>query len=180
MRANRAADESIHRALANTRDAVSDFLASRARMLAGMSQVSAGIPQFRERLLTSRERANVLDQAQEYRDLIGAAWILVTNNEGILLARTDYPEQYDLDLSRGALIASALSGDQTTGAWLDDVAHQLFLAVATPLASSRRGAPQGVLVAAFALDDSLAHAVGHATNADVVFFALDTANHPYV
>jgi serine/threonine-protein kinase len=180
MRANRAADESIHRALANTRRAVTDFLASRTRMLAGMSQVSAGVPQFRERLLTSRDRANVIDQAQEYRDLIGAAWILVTNNEGILLARTDYPEQYDRDLSRGALIAAALSGDQTSGAWLDDVAHQLYLAVATPLAASRRGAPQGVLVAAFALDDSLAHAVGQATNADVVFFAVDTAGHPYV
>jgi len=180
LRANRTADESIHRALANTRRAVVDFLAARTRALAGLSQVSARVPQFRERLLTSRERANVLDQAQEYRDLIGAAWILVTDDQGILRARTDYPEQYDRDLSRGALIGGALSGTETEGAWLDDVARRLYMAVATPLAASAQAAPQGVLVAAYALDDSLAQAVKQATNSDVVFFALDTLNHPYV
>src|SRR5437867_12161832 len=180
LRANRTADESIHRALANTRRAVADFLAARTRALAGLSQVSARVPQFRERLLTSRERANVLDQAQEYRDLIGAAWILVTDDQGILRARTDYPEQYDRDLSRGALIGGALSGTETEGAWLDDVARRLYMAVATPLAASAQAAPQGAPVAAYALDDSLAQAVKQATNSDVVFFALDTLNHPYV
>src|SRR5262249_2907831 len=39
-------------------------------------------------------------------------------------------------------------------------------------------APQGVLVAAYELDDSLARAIKQATNSDVVFFALDTLNHP--
>ena len=180
LRANRTADESIHRALVTTRRAVTDYLGARTRTLAGLSQVSARVPQFRERLLASRERANVLDQAQEYRDLIGAAWILVTDDRGILLARTDYPEQYDLDLSRGALIGGALSGSQTQGAWLDDVAHKLFVAVATPLAASAQATPQGVLVAAYALDDSLAQAVKQATNSDVVFFALDTLSHPFV
>jgi len=180
LRANRTADESIHRALVTTRRAVTDSLGARTRTLAGLSQVSARVPQFRERLLASRERANVLDQAQEYRDLIGAAWILVTDDRGILLARTDYPGQYDLDLSRGALIGGALSGSQTQGAWLDDVAHKLFVAVATPLAASAQATPQGVLVAAYALDDSLAQAVKQATNSDVVFFALDTLSHPLV
>ena len=180
LRANRTADESIHRALVTTRRAVTDYLGARTRTLAGLSQVSARVPQFRERLLASRERANVLDQAQEYRDLIGAAWILVTDDRGILLARTDYPGQYDLDLSRGALIGGALSGSQTQGAWLDDVAHKLFVAVATPLAASAQATPQGVLVAAYALDDSLAQAVKQATNSDVVFFALDTLSHPFV
>ncbi len=180
LRANRTADESIHRALVTTRRAVTDSLGARTRTLAGLSQVSARVPQFRERLLASRERANVLDQAQEYRDLIGAAWILVTDDRGILLARTDYPGQYDLDLSRGALIGGALSGSQTQGAWLDDVAHKLFVAVATPLAASAQATPQGVLVAAYALDDSLAQAVKQATNSDVVFFALDTLSHPFV
>jgi len=89
LQANRTADESIQRALSNTRGAVGAYLAARTRTFAGMSAVSAEVPQFRERLLTSRERQNVLDQADEYRDLIGAAWVLVTNRDGILLARTD-------------------------------------------------------------------------------------------
>ncbi|HXQ29840.1 MAG TPA: protein kinase [Gemmatimonadales bacterium] len=180
VRANRSADEAVHRALANTRRAATDFLAARTRTLASLSRVSGAVPQFRERLLTSRDRADVLDQATEYRSLIGAAWILVTDNDGILRARTDYPEQYDLDLSRGALIGGALSGTQTAGAWVDDAAHKLFMAVATPLAASAGGSPEGVLVAAYALDDSLAQAVKVATNSDVVLVALDAAGHPYV
>jgi serine/threonine-protein kinase len=145
-----------------------------------MSAVSAQVPQFRERLLTSRDRQNILDQADEYRDLIGAAWILVANRDGILLARTEYPDEYDIDVSRGALIANALSGDQTSGAFIDDrdpEAVKLYMAVATPLAS-RGAAPQGVLVAAYALDDSLAQAIKQATNSEVVFFALTSDSVP--
>jgi serine/threonine-protein kinase len=182
LQANRTADASIQRALSNTRGAVGAYLAARTRTFAGMSAVSAQVPQFRERLLTSRDRQNILDQADEYRDLIGAAWILVANRDGILLARTDYPDEYDIDVSRGALIANALSGEQTSGAFIDDrdpEAVKLYMAVATPLAS-RGAAPQGVLVAAYALDDSLAQAIKQATNSEVVFFALtnDTIPRP--
>jgi len=180
LQANRTADASIQRALSNTRGAVGAYLAGRTRAFAGMSSVSAEVPQFRERLLTSRDRQNVLDQAGEYRDLIGAAWVLVTNRDGILLARTDYPEEYDIDVSRGALIANALSGEQTSGAFIDDrdtSAVRLFMAVATPLAS-RGAAPQGVLVASYALDDSLAQTIKQATNSEVVFFALTNDSVP--
>ena len=180
IQANRTADASIQRALSNTRGAVGAYLAGRTRTFAGMSSVSAEVPQFRERLLTSRDRQNVLDQAEEYRDLIGAAWVLVTNRDGILLARTDYPEEYDIDVSRGALIANALSGEQTSGAFIDDrdtSAVRLFMAVATPLAS-RGAAPQGVLVASYALDDSLAQTIKQATNSEVVFFALTNDSVP--
>jgi HAMP domain-containing protein len=180
VQANRTADASIHRALSNTRRAVANFLAARTRAFAGVSAVSAEVPQFRERLLTSRERQNVLDQAEEYRDLIGAAWVLVANRDGILLARTDYPAEYDVDVSRGALVANALSGEQTSGAFIDDrdtTAVRLYMAVATPLAS-RGAAPQGVLVAAYALDDSLAQAIKQATNSEVVFFALTSDSVP--
>jgi serine/threonine-protein kinase len=181
LQANRTADESIQRALSNTRGAVGAYLAARTRTFAGMSSVSAEVPQFRERLLTSRDRQNILDQADEYRDLIGAAWILVANRDGILLARTDYPDEYDIDVSRGALIANALSGEQTSGAFIDDrdpEAVKLYMAVATPLASGGGAAPQGVLVAAYALDDSLAQAIKQATNSEVVFFALTSDSVP--
>src|SRR2546425_11373063 len=180
LSATRTADAGITRALAGTRSAVVNLLAARTRTLAGLSAVSAGVPQFREPLLTSRERADILHQAQEFRDLIGAAWALVTNETGILLARTDYPDQLDRDLSSGALVAGALSGAQGSGAWLDDVTGRLYMAVATPLASSREAAPQGVLVTAYALDDSVAQAIKQATTSDIVLFALDTLGRPHV
>src|SRR5439155_825110 len=114
----------------------------------------------------------VLDQAEEHRRLLGAAWVLITNEHGVLVARTDYPTEFDIDLSRGALIANALSGDETSGAWLDERRRKLFMAVAVPLRASPQAAPQGSLVAAYAIDDTLAHQIKQATTTDVVLFAL--------
>src|SRR5213593_312639 len=180
LQANRTADAAIRRALAGVRRGVQAFLSARTSTFAGMSAVSAQVPQFRERLLRGSERANVLDQAEEYRQLLGAAWVLVTSDRGILLARTDAPAETDIDLSRGALVGDALSGEQTEGAWLDDERRKLFMAVAVPLRASAGASPQGVLVAAYEIDDTLAQAIKQATTTDVVFFALDSLQRPYV
>jgi eukaryotic-like serine/threonine-protein kinase len=179
IEADRTADAAIRRALGGVRRGVQAFLAGRTATFAGMSAVSAQVPQFRERLVRHAERSNVLDQAEEYRQLLGAAWVLVTNERGILLARTDYPSEFDVDLSRGALVADALSGEQPSGAWLDDRLRRLYMAVAIPLRASPAAAPQGVLVAAYAIDDSLAQEIKQATTTDVVFFALDPQGRPY-
>ncbi len=174
--ANRTADASIELALQGTRRAVERLLASQTSAIARISRVSAEIPEFRERLLTSRERTDVVDQAREYRDLIGAAWVLVANDEGILIARTDYPDQYDQDYSRAPLVANALSGEQSSGAWLDDVRQKLFIAVGTPLRAGPTAGSQGALVTAYDVNDSLAAAIKEVTSSDLVFFLLDTLN----
>src|SRR2546422_2913881 len=77
--ANRTADEAIRRALAGVRRGVQAFLAGRTATFAGMSAVSAEVPQFRERLLKASARSNVLDQAEQYRRLLHAAWVLITD-----------------------------------------------------------------------------------------------------
>src|SRR5947199_8527074 len=178
--AHRTADEAIRHALAGVRRGVQAFLTGRTTALAGMSAVSAEVPQFRERLLNASERSNVLDQAEAYRRLLGAAWVLVTNERGILVARTDYPTQFDVNFSRGALIANALSGEPANGAWLDEERRRLFIAVAGPLRASPTESPRGALVAAYAIDDALAEQIKQATATDVVFFALDTLNRAYI
>ena len=180
IQANRTADASIHSALRATRRAVDDYLAARTRTLGRASTVATDVPQYRQRLLNQRARAEVLDQADDVRGLIGAAWVLVTNSEGILIARTDYREQFDRDLSIAPLVANGLSGEQTSGAWLDDVRGTMFIAVGTPLRDRPTAAPLGVLVSTYQIDDSLARAIKQATNSDVVFFALDTLNQPVV
>src|SRR5216117_3410515 len=128
--------QAIRRALAGVRRGVQAFLTGRTAAFAGTSAVSAEVPQFRERLLKASARSNAIDQAEEYRQLLGAAWVLVTNERGILVARTDYPDQFDVDFSRGALIANALSGEPANGAWLDEERRRLFIAVAVPLRAS--------------------------------------------
>ena len=180
VKANHTADASIHRALLSTRRAVDDYLAARTRTLGRASTVATDVPQYRQRLLNQRARAEALDQADDIRGLIGAAWVLVTNSDGILIARTDYREQYDRDMSIAPLVANALSGDQTSGAWLDDVQGTMYMAIGTPLRDRPTAAPLGALVSTYQVDDSLAAAIKQATNSDVVFFALDTLNKPVV
>jgi eukaryotic-like serine/threonine-protein kinase len=180
IQANRTADASIHRALVSTRRAVDDYLAARTRTLGRASTVATDVPQYRQRLLNQRDRAEVLDQADDVRGLIGASWVLVTNSDGILIARTDYREQFDRDLSVAPLVANALSGDQTSGAWLDDVRGTMYIAIGTPLRDRPTAAPLGALVSTYLIDDSLAGAIKQTTNSDVVFFALDTLNQPAV
>lgn len=180
IQANRTADASIHRALLSTRRAVDDYLDARTRTLGRASTVATDVPQYRQRLLDQRARAEALDQADDIRGLIGAAWVLVTNSDGILIARTDYREQYDRDLSLAPLVANALSGEQTSGAWLDDVRGTMYIAIGTPLRDRPSAAPLGVLVATYQIDDSLAGAIKQATSSDVVFFALDTLDKPVV
>src|SRR3989475_5920353 len=180
IEAHRTADASIHRALLATRRAVDDYLAARTRTLGRASTVATDVPQYRQRLLNERARSEALDQADDIRGLVDAAWVLVTNSEGILIARTDYREQYDRDLSIAPLVANALSGEQTSGAWLDDVRGTMFMAIGTPLRDRPTAAPLGALVATYQIDDSLATAIKQATNSDVVFFALDTLNQPVV
>ena len=180
IEAHRTADASIHRALLATRRAVDDYLAARTRTLGRASTVATDVPQYRQRLLNERARSEALDQADDIRGLVDAAWVLVTNSEGILIARTDYREQYDRDLSIAPLVANALSGEQTSGAWLDDVRGTMFMAIGTPLRDRPTAAPLGALIATYPIDDSLATAIKQATNSDVVFFALDTLNKPVV
>ena len=180
VKANHTADAAIHRALLSTRRAVDDYLAARTRTLGRASTVATDVPQYRQRLLNQRARAEALDQADDIRGLIDAAWVLVTNGDGILIARTDYREQYDRDLSIAPLVANALSGDQTSGAWLDDVHGTMFMAIGTPLRDRPTAAPLGALVATYQIDDSLAGAIKQATTSDVVFFALDTLSKPVV
>src|SRR5213593_4577877 len=180
VKAHRTADASIHRALLSTRRAVDDYLAAHTRTLGRASTVATDVPQYRQRLLNQRARAEALDQADDIRGLIDAAWVLVTNSDGILIARTDYREQYNRDLSIAPLVANALSGEQTSGAWLDDLRGTMFIAVGTPLRDQPTTAPLGALVATYQIDDSLATAIKQNTNSDVVFFALDTLNQPVV
>lgn len=180
VKANHTADASIHRALLATRRAVDDYLAARTRTLARASTVATDVPQYRQRLLNQRARAEALDQADDIRGLVGASWVLVTNSDGILIARTDYREQYEVDLSIAPLVANALSGDQTSGAWLDDVRGTMYMAIGTPLRDRPTAAPLGALVATYQIDDSLATAIKQTTSSDVVFFALDTLNKPVV
>lgn len=174
LQTSRSTDVAMGSALMGARGTVQAFLTERTRTISAMGRASAGVSEVRERLLARDDRAEALDQARETGASMDAAWVLVTDADGRLITRTDYPDEVDRDLANAPLVAAALDGEQATSAWLDDVRTELFIAVATPLRASSTATPQGALVAAYEMDDSLAHAIGRATDMDLVFFMLDS------
>ncbi|MSR07139.1 MAG: HAMP domain-containing protein [Gemmatimonadetes bacterium] len=131
-------------------------------------------------------RADLLDQADEFQRQIGASWAAVTNNVGVLKARTDRRDEFDVDLSEGALVGKALEGEATQGTWIEsteDGGFILYQAVGVPIYSpgtAGQRALYGVLVAAVPIDSAFVADVKRNTNSDVVIVALDTMNVPQV
>jgi serine/threonine-protein kinase len=183
QRADRAADESIARALTATRSAIEDALASRSTALLQSARLIARVPDYVARIgeaLRQDNRANLLDQADEFREQLGAGWALIADAGGVLRARTDQRDLVGDSLAEGALVGLALEGNPTQGAWIEPgpEGDELFQAVGVPIVSPGGGALYGVLVAAVRLDSSFAEHLRANTGSEVVFFALDLQGRP--
>lgn len=185
VRANRAADESIDKALTATQSAIDDALTGRSQALLQVTAGLAQVPDYVSRIseaLAGGDRSDLLDQADEFREQTGAAWALITDGAGILQAWTYEPFVFDDDLSESSLIGLALEGDTTQGVWIEptDEGDQLFQAVGVPVFDPSRSLIYAVLVAALPVDSAFAADIQRHTNSDIVFFALDTLDAPYV
>jgi serine/threonine-protein kinase len=185
QRADRAADESIERALDATRSAIDDALAGRSSALRQSVRVIAQIPDYIARIsegLRQSERANLLDQADEFRDQVEAAWALLTDGEGVLRAKNN---ERDLDgepLAEGALVGIPLEGRVAEGVWIEpgsDGSDVIYQAVGAPIMAPQSSVVYGVLVAAVPVDSAFAAHLKSNTNSEMVFFAFDTLGVPH-
>lgn len=185
QRADRAADESVAKALDATQSAIEDALAGRSEALLKVTAGLAQVPTYVSRIdeaLRSNNRSNLLDQADEFRDQVGAAWVLITDDRGLLKAWTYEPDLFDEDFSEGSLIGLGLEGELTEGTWIEPGAESdlIYQAVGVPIFDPRRTVVYGLVVAALPLDSLFASELKRRTNSDIVFFALDTLGVPYL
>jgi serine/threonine-protein kinase len=164
--------------LQSTQSAIEDALAGRSRGLQQLAQVLAQVPTYISRIdeaLRTGNRANLLDQADEFRIQGDAAWALITDQSGVLQASSRSPEAFGDSLGESELVGRALSGETNEGIWVESTAagDSMFQAVAVPLAAPR--APvSGALVMAVPLDGALAERLKRQTASEVVFIAFDT------
>ncbi len=183
--AKKAADVAVNRGLDQTRDIIEQQLRGREQSLAGRAKVFSEQPTFRgnyRQALEAKDRATVLDQAQEAVQQTGADWVQIVDPEGVLLAKSDEPTAPARSLAGSGLIADALEGDESQGFGIAD--SLLFQAVATPIVER---SPEGVvlrtdgaLMAVRFVDDSLALAVHKTTESEVIFYALREDGSPRV
>jgi eukaryotic-like serine/threonine-protein kinase len=184
--ADRAADTSIDRALAATTSSIKNTLAGRSHALLRVTQRLAKVPANVSRVsegILAGTRADLVDQANEFRDQAGASWAMITDANGVLQAWTLNLDQFGDNLAEGALIGLALAGDSTEGLWIEPHpdGDQLYQAVGTPIVSpgDTTRSVRGVLVTALPIDSLLAIQLKESTRSEVVFFTRDTTGQPH-
>lgn len=166
-----AGDKAAQRDLDQSADLIAQFLAGRARSLAGGARVFVQGPYFRT-LIAERRRDDILDQSLEAVGQLGAQWVMITDNRGVLLAKSDEPKVAGDSLGGVPLVDGALRGGATSGFGVSRDSL-LFQAVAVPIVIPG-SAPIGVLVATRLVDSVFAADVKAGTASDVVFYARDT------
>jgi len=183
-RADLAADASLSRALAAAQSAVSDELSSRSETLlqvtAGLARVPTYVAQFSR--ASGSAQADLLDRAQEFRSQTGAAWTLITDNQGLLRAWTLHRDLEGEDFSEGAVVGLALEGNPAEGVWIEpgDSSEHLFQSVGVPVKDPNGNSIYGVLVAALPIDSLFAAELRRHTASEIAFFVRDSTGAPHV
>lgn len=177
--ARQNAERAIDQRLANTGEVARRFivaenakLASGAAAAAQTSTLIAAIPRS--------DAGSLLDLATTYRDILGANYALITDNEGVVKARTDRTDAVGQDMSRSPLIGGALESRQQVAGYVNLADQKLFLAVSTPIKDLASGVVLGVLLATHEVTDSLAEEVKRGTGSEIVFYVLGEGSKPIV
>ncbi|MEO8378518.1 MAG: protein kinase, partial [Acidobacteriota bacterium] len=122
--------------------------------------------------------SSINDQLIEQRDRIKTDVMLLLDDQGLLVARTDQPmiagaTKEDF-YKKSALVQTIVDdGDIATTQGVLPLEGKLFHVAIAPLASGLRSVRIGYLINAYALDDQFAARIAEATNAGVVFTTKD-------
>ena len=176
-RATRNADEALRGRLENTGAVAGEVIAAETDQLAAGARAATQNPNFIAAFNKGGAGA-ILDLAQSFKDILNADYVLITDNQAQLRARTDDPgasgTPYD-----PPMVVRAIQGHQATG-YVNQADQRLYLSVATPLKDQGSGVVLGVVVAARLVTDTMASAVKQASGSEVVFYLLDGQNVPVI
>ena len=177
--ARQNAERALDRRLQNTAEVARRFIEAENGKLASGAAAAAQNIQFIAAIQAGT--GNNFDQAGNYREILGANYTMLTDRQGVLLARTDRAGEAGIPLGNSPLIGGALEGHQVTG-FVNQADQRMYLAVATPLKvpPDSAGIVQAVLLAAHQVTDSLADEVKRGTGSDIVFYVLDSLSRPVV
>ncbi len=179
VQADRLAKANINRGLVETRGVWETFQADRfsklklgLRALGNEPVFKAAIQQFADE---GGETAlgTVRDMFQERSRDIAADFVLATDANGHVIARSDRPGAQGEDLSKDPMVTKPLAGEESTTVWRQG--DQLFHAVSVPMAFGSNVV--GVLVAGYGLNEALASQIQKLTHSQVAFLTT-TAGQP--
>src|SRR5262245_14383553 len=164
FQANRLARQTIHGALAETRQVWEAFEADRYNKLKLGVRVLANDPYFKA-AVEGTDAATVLDTLKERGQDMKADVVMATDADGVVKARTDRLGGEGQDFSKDPLVVKPLDGEESATVWRQG--QQLYHAVSVPMLTGTD--LKGVLVAGYAIHEALASQLRKITHSEVAF-----------
>jgi len=173
VQADRLARATIDQGLKETRDVWQAIQADRFNKLRLGVRVLANDPYFKA-ALAERDQATTLDSLAERGQDLAADFMMATDSEGALVARTDRPSATGDAFASDPLVHRALEGEDAATLWRQG--DRLFTAVAVPMQTG----PElvGVLVAGYGLNEAVATQIRRLTHSEIAFVVQSPAEPP--
>jgi HAMP domain-containing protein len=164
VQADRLARNTIREGLQETREVWKAIQADRFDKLRLGVRVLANDPYFKA-ALTELDQATTLDSLRERGMDLDADFMLATDWDGILVARTDRPTAFGDDLSDDPLVKAASQGEEAATLWRKE--DGLATAVAVPMLTGPEFV--GVLIAGYAIDEEVAAQIRRLTHSEIAY-----------
>jgi serine/threonine-protein kinase len=164
VQADRLARDTIREGLQETREVWKAIQADRFDKLRLGVRVLANDPYFKA-ALTELDQATTLDSLAERGMDLNADFMLATDWDGILVARTDDPAATGDDLSEDTLVAAAFEGEESATLWREG--DGIATAVAVPMLTGPEFV--GVLIAGYVVDEEVAAQIRRLTRSEIAY-----------
>lgn len=164
-KATALANATVQDGLKETLSAFESYQADRYAKLKMANTVIAQNPYIRS-YVTESDSASILDLAQQNQEVVKGDFIIVTDPDGTILARTDKPSASGQSVAEVPLMKQALDGDEATGLWQDG--GNLYNAVALPILTG--DVIEATLAVGYSINDALATQIKTLTHSDTAFF----------
>lgn len=164
-KATALANATIQDGLKETLSEFDSYQADRYAKLKMANTVIAQNPAIRA-YVTEADSASILNLAQQNQEVVKSDFVIVTDPDGTILARTDKPSASGQSLAEVPLMKQALDGDEATGLWQDD--ENLYNAVALPILTG--DVIEATLAVGYSINDALATQIKTITHSETAFF----------
>lgn len=165
QRATALAQETVRSQLKETLSVFDTFQKDRYDKLQISNSLVAENPYF-QAYITESDSASILDLARQTEEVLKSDFIIVTDSDGTILARTDKPFQSGEDVSEVPLIRHALEGETGTGLWLEN--QNLYHAISLPVVTG--DLITASLAVGYGINNWLAGQIRDLTHSETAFY----------
>ena len=164
-RATAIAHETIRNELKQTLSVFETFQNDRYQKLKIGNRIIAENPHV-QAYIQEADSNSILDLARQTEETIKSDFLVVTDVDGVILARTDRPGARGQSLAEVPLIANALEGDEVSGLMLEN--QNLYHAIALPVVTG--DIITGALAVGYSINNALVMQIKELTHSEGAFF----------